>query len=363
MSPKGRNTFKEIRLTGISELHKSSNVLRNISNVARDLESLVSDGKKVQAIKIAKSICKAAEAAAATIEHSTKRVNSEQSCYLREAENAIKVAERRKQASLGMSVKDPQLDLEAINAYTKQQKGYLKTPTTAKKGPSPRNLPTPTSASILFDTPSSKKTRYHGPATAPPELMLSPTPPVPHNGREYSPSEMVSIFSGIEKSKKRKIIAYWHSVGLIPVKHTQAYDLLAKANKGDGVPITWNAKGRPRYLEVSEIIQLGESTVFATTGKGTGSKELSEAMVAFKQKKAEQEGFHPDTVKFHVPSRQTIIRATHMVRLGSQRRIRVCEKAIAKSQSRQIAERSIRSAVCLFATRCLCRCRHDRCWG
>jgi hypothetical protein len=60
---------------------------------------------------------------------------------------------------------------------------------------------------------------YHGPSTAQSDLGLMSLPPVPIHGHEYTPAEVVSIVPSLDRKKRRKMLDYWHSVGLIPVKN------------------------------------------------------------------------------------------------------------------------------------------------
>ena len=149
----------------------------------------------------------------------------------------------------------------------------------------------------VFHVQKERRTSARDKSTAPTWSNLPTCAPVvspnfpPPAGKQYTPSEVVSILSAAKQGKNRASIGrYMISMELIPVKNIcNVYRLLKKAEKGVPPPEWWNQRGNPPLLTYTEM---GELVCDPTNRRSIGKGEVNEAIVEKKRKQLRKSGMH-----------------------------------------------------------------------
>ena len=121
-----------------------------------------------------------------------------------------------------------------------------------------------------------------------------------------------------------------------------------KIENGETLQPDWNMSGRKRYLAVDEIVKYCTSQHFITSkGETVKAETLKQAIIQKQHDEAVAAGIDPHTIQYDEPSEKTLSRALHIANAAVPDAVAVTN-TIAKTETRQIAEKSIMSGVVLM---------------
>jgi len=192
-------------------------------------------------------------------------------------------------------------------------------------------------------------TRYHGPPLKPAGLDIA-TPSPPADKKIYRPASackvIYSIGGGVvdntmpTRTKRKALRLHMSQVGLVPVKDTQFKIVTAKFVNNEQLQHDWGMIGKKLKLTVDQINEITDNHLHQNQGQAITSDTYKQAYKEITAAAAIAAGAHPETVQIPSPCKKTCDKALLIARAVNGN-VKAVTNTIAKSESRQIAERSI----------------------